>query len=257
MIAAVIATWATAILQLVVINRRLKERVEPGPKAYEVKTWLATSVPIFMVEGFYLLLTYTDILVLQQFRPPDEIAVYYAASKTLALVAFVYFSVSAAVAHKFTTYHVTGDRARLATFLTDAVRWTFWPSLAATVLILLLGKPFLWLFGPGFTDGYMLMFILAAGLLARSSIGPVERLLNMLGQQRICALVYLAAFALNLVLCIALIPHFGVAGAAISTAIALTVESILLFLAVKDRLGLHAFIWFAPKAEGAATDPPK
>ena len=40
----------------------------------------------------------------------------------------------------------------------------------------------------------------------------------MLGEQRICALVYAGAFALNLALCIVLIPHFGVAGAAIATA---------------------------------------
>ena len=58
------------------------------------------------------------------------------------------------------------------------------------------------------------MFILAAGLLARAAVGPVERLLTMLGEQRICAAVYAFAFALNLALCIVLIPHFGIEGAA-------------------------------------------
>ena len=38
------------------------------------------------------------------------------------------------------------------------------------------------------------MFILAIGLLARATVGPVERLLNMLGEQRACALVYAGAF---------------------------------------------------------------
>ena len=85
-----------------------------------------------MVEGFYLLLTNVDMLMLQQFRPPEEVAVYYAAAKTLALVAFVHFAVSAAVAHRFSEYHAADDRARLAAFLADSIRWTFWPSLAAT-----------------------------------------------------------------------------------------------------------------------------
>ena len=57
-----------------------------------------------------MLLTYTDVLVLRQFRPPEEVAHYYAAAKTLALVAFIYFSVAAAVAHRFAAYHVAGDR---------------------------------------------------------------------------------------------------------------------------------------------------
>jgi O-antigen/teichoic acid export membrane protein len=196
-----------------------------------------------MVGSFFLLLTYVDILLLEHFRTPDEVAVYYAAAKTLALVAFVNFSVAAAATHKFTEYHVAGDRARLAAFLADAIRWTFWPSLAATVLILALGKPFLWLFGPKFVDGYVLMFVLALGLLSRAAVGPVERLLNMLGEQRACAMVYAGAFAFNVVACIVLIPRFGVMGAAIATATALAAESVLLFWVTKRRLGIHAFVW--------------
>ena len=248
MIAAVIATWLNAIVQLLMVDRRLTTEVERGPKAYAIRAWFKTAIPIFMVGSFYLLLTYADILVLQQFRTPDEVAVYYAAAKTLALVAFVNFSVAAAATHKFTQYHVAGDRERLAAFLADAIRWTFWPSLAATVLILALGRPFLWLFGPKFVDGYLLMFILAVGLLSRAAVGPVERLLNMLGEQRACALVYAFAFAANLGLCIVLIPPFGALGAAIATSSAVLVESILLFFVTKRRLGLHVLVWGRPRA---------
>src|SRR4029450_4922333 len=75
-------------------------------------------------------------------------------------------------------------------------------------------------------EGYYLLFLLAVGLLARATLGPVERFLNMLGEQRICAAVYAFAFAVNLVLCIVLIPYLGVTGAASSTSIALVGESI-------------------------------
>ena len=243
MIAAILTTWLTTLGQLVVMNRRLARQVEPGPKAYDVPTWLKVSVPIFMVEGFYLLLTYTDVLVLQQYRSPEEVAVYYAAAKTLALVAFVYFSVAAATAHRFSEYHIAGDRAALSAFMAEAIRWTFWPSLAATVLILAVGKPFLWLFGSQFVGGYHLMFILAIGPLARATVGPVERLLNMVGEQRACMVVYAAAFAANVALCVVLIPMFGVAGAAMAVSGAMILESVLLFVVTRERLGLHVFIW--------------
>jgi O-antigen/teichoic acid export membrane protein len=183
------------------------------------------------------------VLVLQQFRPPEEVAVYYAAAKTLALVAFIHYSIAAASAHRFTTYHVSGDHAGLARFLAQAIRWTFWPSLAATALLLALGRPILGLFGTGFADGYHLMFILALGLLARAAIGPIERLLNMLGQQHMCALVHACAFALNLALCLVLIPRLGAAGAAAATAAALIAESVFLFVVTKRRLGFHVFVW--------------
>jgi O-antigen/teichoic acid export membrane protein len=199
-----------------------------------------------MVEGCYLLLTSSDILVLQQFRAPEDVAVYYAAVKTLTLIAFVHFAVSAAVGHRFSEYHVSGDRKRLEAILSDSIRWTFWASLAAGALILAMGRPLLSLFGAQFVDGYHLMFILTAGLLARAAVGPVERLLNMLGQQSVCAAVYGFAFVLNLVLCIVLIPRIGVEGAAAATSTALIVESILLFCVTKCRLGLHVFIWGRP-----------
>ena len=243
MIAAGLSVWLPVIGQLILLNRKLKTRIEPGPKAYEFKVWIATAMPILLVEGFYALLTYTDVLVLQQFRPPDEVAVYYAAAKTLALVAFIHYSIAATAAHRFSTYHVAGDREGLSGFLAQSIKWTFWPSLAATALLLAFGRPILSLFGAEFTGGYYLMFILAIGLLARAAIGPIERLLNMLGQQRMCALVHAGAFAVNFGLCIVLIPLLGPAGAAIATAVALVFESVWLFVVTKKRLGFHVFIW--------------
>jgi O-antigen/teichoic acid export membrane protein len=242
MIIAVVTTWAVTVGQLVVLDRRLKQKVTPGPKRYEAKTWLATSLPIFVVEGFYLLLTYIDILALEQLRSPDEVAVYYAAARLLALVAFVYFAIAGATTHKFTQYHVAGDKDRLASFFRETIRWTFWPSLAACALILAFGKPLLWLFGASFESGYIVMFILAVGMLSRAAVGPAERLLNMLGERKQCAAVYAGAFAINLGLCLFLIPPFGIEGAAAATSSALAVESILLYRIAKRRLGVHVFI---------------
>ena len=243
MIMAGISIWLPTLGQLLVLNRRLAARIAPGRRAHAVGHWLATSAPILLVGGFYLLLTYADILVLQQFRPPDEVAVYYAAAKTLALVSFIYYAISATSAHRFSVYHVAGDHAGLSAFIAQSIKWTFWPSLAATALLLAAGEPLLRLFGTQFAGGYHLMFILAAGLLARAAVGPIERLLNMLGEQRVCALIYGAAFAINFGGCLALIPRFGATGAAIATTMALVIESILLFQVTKRRLGFHVFVW--------------
>ena len=243
----VVALWSVTIGQFVALNRRLSARLEPGPKAYALGAWLATSAPIFVVEGFYLLLTYSDVIVLQQFRPANEVAVYYASTKTLAMVAFIYYSVAQTIAHKFATYHVTGDHKRLAEALKLGIRLTFWPSVAAILVLLALGEPLLRLFGRDFVSGYYLMFIIAVGLLARASVGPAERLLNMLGERRACALVYAGSFAIGIALCVALIPSFGIAGAAIANAVALTAESVSLFLVAKYRLGLHCFIFGAAR----------
>jgi O-antigen/teichoic acid export membrane protein len=247
MISCVVATWATAMIQFVVLNRRLRDAVTEGERKGEDRQWLKAAMPIMMVDGFYLLLSYVDILVLKHFSGAEDVAMYYAATKTLALVAFVNFSVAAASAHRFSAYHVAGDRDRLQAFLTQSVRWTFFPSLAATALILATGKLFLWLFGPSFVVAYPVMFVLAAGLMARASVGPVERLLNMLGEQNLCASVYATTFIMNLVLALILVPHYGMYGAAFGTAVAMILESILLATIAWRRLGLNVLIWHRPK----------
>jgi O-antigen/teichoic acid export membrane protein len=234
--------WLVVLAQVVLLGRGLERDVKSGTRRYELAAWLKTSLPIFLVDSFFILLTYVDILILQLFVGPAEVAVYYAATKTLVLISFVYFAVSAASAHRFSQYHVAGETEKLASFVADTIRWTFWPSVALAAGLLAVGKPLLSLFGPGFEEGYPLIFVLVIGLLARSSVGPSERLLNMVGQQTACAFIYACAFATNLVLCLVLIPRFGLIGAACSTATAIVCESTLLFVITKRRLGLHIFI---------------
>ncbi|WP_028349282.1 polysaccharide biosynthesis C-terminal domain-containing protein [Bradyrhizobium murdochi] len=237
--ASAAAVWIAMIGQMIVLNRKLGGHTDRGPRAYDFRGWLAVSLPILLVESFYLLLSYTDVLVLQQFRSSEEVGVYFAVVKTLALVSFIHYAMGASTAHRFAEYHAQGDKPRLSAYVAHAIQWTFWPSLGATILLLALGKPLLWLFGPQFVVGYDIMFIAAIGLVVRSAIGPVERLLNMLGHQHICALAYALAFIMNVVLCVVLVPHFGGQGAAAATSISLTFETVLLFWIVRRRLGLH------------------
>src|SRR5258707_6222840 len=175
MLASAAAVWIAMLGQMVVLNRKLGSHIAPGDKAYDFRGWLAVSLPILMVEGFYLLVSYTDVLVLQPIRSSEEVGVYFAVVKTLALVSFIHYAMAATTAHRFAEYHALGDKPRLSAYVAHAIQWTFWPSLAATVLLLALGKPLLWLFGSQFVTGYHTMFLPPVRLVVRPAIGPVPR----------------------------------------------------------------------------------
>lgn len=240
--AAVIATWVLATIQLTLLGRHLRADVGPGPRAYEFRTWMSVSLQIFATICFVSLFTYADILVLNAFATPAEVAVYYAAVKTVGITSFIGFAVAAVIGHKFVERQVAGDREGLARLLRTSVQATFWSTLALMAVILAGGRIILGLFGPDFVQGYALLPILAVAFLARASVGPAERLLNMLGEQRTAAKVYFLAFIANLTASLILIPAYGMTGAACSVAIASTVEAVALFVAVRTRLGLHALI---------------
>jgi O-antigen/teichoic acid export membrane protein len=161
----------------------------------------------------------------------------------MSLIMFVHYAVGSAVANRFAALNARGDREGLKAFVRDAVNWTFWPSLLCAAIILALGKPLLWLFGPQFTQGYPVMFILVIGFLFRSAMGPAEFLLNMLGEQALCASVLTVSALLNIALCFALVPHFGMMGAASATAISLMTAAVLNYVVVRRRLDIEIGIW--------------
>ena len=242
MAAAIVATYATALWQTLAIGRRVARDVPRGVRHYRHRGWIAVALPIFLVEGFFNLLTNVDILIVGQLRPPEEVAIYFAAVKTLALVHFVYFAVRAALMPRFSQYYAAGERDRFEAAIRDSLHWTFWPSLATVALLLVFGKPLLGMFGPSFVAGYPLLYIFSVGLMLRAAIDPAESILTMAGEQRICAAVYAVTFVVNLILNYSLIPRLGLEGAAIATSVALSLETVGVYLAVRWRLGLNCSI---------------
>lgn len=250
MTVAVAATWLTTLYQLAAIVPTAAREVSHVRPAFRMREWVLVSLPIFLIEGFFFMLTNADVLMVGWFMEPQDVAVYFATVKTLALVHFVYFAVKAGVAQRYAHYAHGGDETRLAAFARETVSWTFWPSLAMGIVVLAIGKPMLMLFGPGFDAGYPLLFVLVAGVVARASVGPAESLLTMSGNQNVCAAIYGGTLATNVALNIVLIPTFGLWGAAVSTAIAMACEAAMLSLVVWRRLGIVMFVPFSARDEG-------
>ena len=153
-----------------------------------------------------LALQNADVLIVSAYMSPTEVGMYFAAAKTMSLDHVHPLCGGQRRRQPVSALKARGDHEGLKALVRDAVNWTFWPSLAGTALILALGKPLLWLFNPQFTAAYPVMFVLAVGFLVRASMGPAEFVLNMLGEQGLCALVLAAAAALDVALSFALVP---------------------------------------------------
>ncbi|GGB38709.1 polysaccharide biosynthesis protein [Roseibium aquae] len=240
--AALAATLAILVYQSLHLHARLRKTIPAGPRETEMKTWLAVSLPMLMVDGFMQLLTSADVLMVSLWHSPEDVAVYFAASKTLALVHFVFFAVRSASAHRFSALVQAKDPEALAAYARMATWWTFWPSLVAGLGLLALAPLLLRLFGADFTDGYPLIAILMIGVLARASVGPADALLSMSGHQRLSALVYGATFLVNIGLNVVLIPWLGLPGAALATSLAIIFEAACLAILAHRRLNVQLFV---------------
>lgn len=238
----VIASYTVAALQFVKIERNLSRTIEKGPGTFALKGALLVTLPIFVVEAFYELLTTSDVLIVGLLLDPESVAVYFAAAKIIAPLHFVLFAIAAAFAPRFAQAYAAGETERLEGILHKAVRLAFWPTLLLFLVILALGSVLLGFFGEAFREGHILLAILGCGILARASMGPCESLLSMSGNQTDAAKVYAGAFAGNILLNLTLIPLFGLTGAAAATALAQIGEAAFLSRAVRKRFGVKAFV---------------
>ncbi|MDK9697829.1 MAG: oligosaccharide flippase family protein [Siculibacillus sp.] len=251
--AAVIATWTATLAQSVALGRRLAATLPPAPRRYEFGSWVRTSAPMFLVDSFLVLLNSIDILLVGRFAEPDRVGIYFATVKTLALVHFVHYAAKVASAKRFASLWHADARDELAEFVGRMVKWTFWASVVMSIGVLAVGRPLLSLFGPGFTEGFPILFVLVVGVLARSSVGPAETLLSMAGQQTSSAFVYGLTLAVSLLLNSILVPIYGIWGAAVGTTVAMVFESIVLAVVVRRRLGLDVF-FPAPAGRASSRD---
>jgi O-antigen/teichoic acid export membrane protein len=242
-IVAVAATWAAWAIQTLIVARDLKSVVPVGPRTYETRAWTTTSAPLMVMGIFDLAMQNIDVIMISNLLSPTDAGIYFAGAKTMALILFVHYAVGSAMSNRFAAIATRGDPQAMAGAVRDAVRWTFWPSVALAAIMLGLGHHLLALFGPKFVAGYPVMCILAVAIVGRAAIGPAESLLNMTGGQHDCARSLMIAAGTNLTLNLILTPRYGIVGAAVAVSIAILLGAFLNWRAARRNLGIDIGIW--------------
>jgi O-antigen/teichoic acid export membrane protein len=227
---AIVASLGAAIVQTLLLRRRLRRE-------------LPTALPFWLIVACDLTLQNADVLVISSYLGPAEVGMYFAAAKTMSFVLFIHYAVASAMANRIAALDVRGNEEDLRAAVADAANWIFWPSLAAGAAILLVGKPMLWFFNPQFQQAYPVMVILAIGLLTRAALGPADVVLNMLGQGSASALLLVASALLSVALSAALVPVFGLGGAATATSLAFVAVAAGNCALARRRLNLRTAIW--------------
>ncbi|QBQ56627.1 flippase [Nitrosococcus wardiae] len=213
-----------------------------GPKPnYKLRTWLAAAWPLALVAGMQQVNTYTDIVMLGVFSTAEDVGVYRVAVQGAMLTVFGLQTVAMFVSPYFARLHIQGDYERLQRLVTMSARAAFLAAIFVISVFTVLGNEIICLlFGTNYIDAYMPLLILAFGQLINGLFGPVGILLNMTGHERYTARGVTIAAISNVILNLALIPTFGMNGAAVATVITLATWNVLLWRAVHSRLGINA-----------------
>jgi O-antigen/teichoic acid export membrane protein len=235
------AAGALGLVQWLLLACRALPSAACGIKAATpLRDWLRLALPCLFIAVCFGLLTHCDLLMVGFFLSAEDVAVYQAASRTAALISFPLFAMNALVAPLIARLHAERKMAELQRTVTLATQMVFWPSLLGALLAIGAGPWILAIFGPGFAVGHSVLAILVLGHLVNVAVGPVSYLMTMTGNQGGCAVVWAATVVVQLAASLYLIPHWGIIGAAIGTALATVVLGIALTVLVRRRLQISA-----------------
>lgn len=225
---AIATLSAVLLVQAGLIWWRIERTVTTAPPVLQPKAWLKISLPLLLYRAFRELLVQTDILMIGSILGATAVGMYSPASKTALWVGFVLQSINLVIAPTFAVLHVTGDREALQKIISVVTKWIFWSASAIAILLIIFAKPILGIFGPTFGEAHWALKILVIGQLVNALSGSVGNLLSMTGYQNQLMLVSSCVAILNLGLNAIFIPIWNIEGAAMTTAITLSIWNIWL-----------------------------
>ena len=253
---ALTLTGIMVLFKAAVIYRRLYKIAGSVKGNERSNLWFRASLPLILVAGLEEIFISTDVLLLGLMGRPDEVAMYFAAVRSMAIVNFVFYAFMIVSPRKFSIDNAGQDRAKLQETVTETSNWTFWLTVPAVAITLAAGYPLLRLFGPEFTAAYPVMALIALGYIARATVGPAADLLVVLGHQKVSLIVSAVGIWVNIAFTIVLYPIFGIAGVAAATALALGFRALANAYAAHRYAGINVVVTGWPAlADRAPAEP--
>ncbi|WP_417558837.1 flippase [Mesoflavibacter zeaxanthinifaciens] len=243
MILYCITAYLVLIIAIVCVVLRVNKVSFKNNRIFNYKSWdiFNVSYPMLFSNSFAILLGWINVLLLGYFITESEVGIYDSTEKLAALSNLALIAINSIAAPKFAEAHSKNNIEHLKTVMQKSTKMIFFITAPLLLVLILFGKKVLSLYGAEFITGYWCLVFLCLGRFISSISGSVGYLLQMTGQQKTFQNVVFLAFIINLILCLVLIPKYGILGAAVSKCIAIIFWNVTLVITIKKRLGFWTF----------------
>lgn len=168
-------------------------------------------------------LGWIDSFVLGIYVSDSEIGVYNVAIKIALGASFAMEAINSGLAPKVARLYFDKKEKELQEIVSFSTVLNFGVTVGIVLLIIVFNQFLLGLFGEEFKSGAAVLLILCLVHLLNSFMGSAAIIMQMTGYQKQYQNIAVAALVINLGLNFLLVPRFGNIGAALATAISLTV----------------------------------
>jgi O-antigen/teichoic acid export membrane protein len=196
--------------------------LRPGrlPARPAARSFIALSLPLMVSNSAWLLLQYTDSVLLGYFATATAVGIYDAAYTVGRGVLLFVWAVAFLFLPVFSGLHADDNQAAMTRIYRATTKLLAFSVLPVVLLVASQADLVLSVtFGPAFATGQLALVVLSLGFFSHVLVGVNRGALTSIGLTRLVLWGNLAALALNLLLNLALIPRFGIEGAAVASAI--------------------------------------
>ncbi|MEN8886944.1 MAG: flippase [Winogradskyella sp.] len=221
---------------------RLKKADVNVKKVENVKHYVLETLPLMSSTYFYVLLLWSDKIILGIFETEVNIGVYDIVTKMAVVITFTYEAINSILAPKISDAYHKNDLLLVQKNVKFSVRTSFVTGLLISVCILVFHGFVLEFLGEVYLTGVYALMILCLGKILISMFGPVSDILQMTGHQKVYSRIMFLTLIINLVLNYFLIKQMGINGAAIATSLAFFIMFVVSYVYIRRVLKINSFI---------------
>jgi O-antigen/teichoic acid export membrane protein len=236
------AVLISAVLSIVLWLKKMpskneiKNSFDPA-QALSYKQILNTSYPLLLVESSSFVGTWVEQTMLGILATHEDVGIYNVCVKYAILTSISLRSVNSISAPKFSEYFFQNDYKNLGKVVRKSTKMTFWAAAPVTFIYIVVPGLCLGVFGKSFTHGTIALSLLGVSGLINVMTGSTGPLLQMTGHQKILHRILWITVFLEILLNWALIPYFGVTGAAIASTLCSAIKNFGMVYYIKKYFG--------------------
>ena len=238
MMATLIGAAVGLVCAGLAMQRRRPAAIDGILPAYDTAVWRRAAIPLVILGATEGLLNRTGVILLGWITDTKDAGIYSLAFNIALVVTLPRVAMNTLFAPVISDLYARKDMRTMQVLITRTAPWTFWAGLAIAVVLFVLAEPLLAWFGAGYDAGVLALRILLVSHVLAASAGSQLYVMTMTGHERNAAVLLVCCAALNAGLSAVLIVKFGLAGAAIGTALSLVVWNVAMAVFLWRRLGL-------------------
>lgn len=221
-----LATVLTFFAALYFLETRVFSLRSKIQSIYARKELLIFSLPL-MAYGFIKTMTAEiDTVMLGYFTSAREVGIYNAAIPTAQILKFVPGTIGVLLLPVMTELYAKGQQEPLVTVYKAVTKWAFYIAFPLLLFMVFFANQIMdLLFGSEYTAGSLALSILAVGFFMSILSFAPSSVMVMIRKSYMILVISVGTILTNVALNLLLIPLYGIAGAALASAVTYTVSA--------------------------------